>query len=187
MLKEVLTKAQLSESAQKIICNALKLHLTITTLMLVPKVTRFPSSLSAYLPQWLSSVDSATDAPKLLTRQIKSSIYHLQVQLLRAIFSDLVHGKGLVTQVKLSVALIVSFGLELVSDSAQEFARYANKINQTVSVQDIEVNDYERNMQRDVFDRIRASIYDCPSGTDWEMGELGDRLRSICRKCSFLI
>jgi hypothetical protein len=182
-----LTKTQLSELAQKIIRNALKLLLTITTLSLVPKVTRLPSSLSAYLPQWLSGVDSAIGAPKLLTRQIKSSTYHLQLKLLRALFSDLVHGKGLVAQVKLSVGLIVSFGLELVSDSAQAFARYANKINDMVSVQDAEVKNYERNMQRDVFDRIRASVFDHPCGTDWEMGELGDRLRSICRKCSFLI
>ena len=185
--KKVLTKAQLSKLAQKIIRNALKLLLTITTLMLVPKVTRLPSSLSAYLPQWASSdVDSAIDAPKLLTRQIKSGTYHLQMQLLRALFSDLFHGKGLVAQVKLSVALILSFGLELVSDSARAFARYANKINQTVSVQDAEVKDYERNMERDVFDRIRASVYDCPRGFDAQIGGLGDRLRNI-RMCSFRI
>ena len=179
-----MTNAQLSESAQKIIRNALKLLITITTLILVPKVTRLPSSLSAYLSQWLSGIDSAIDAPKLLTRQIKSSTYHLQVQLLRALFSDLVHGKGLVAQVKLSVALVISFGLELVSDSAQTFAKYANKINKTVSVQDVEVKNYERNMQRDVFDRIRSSIHDYPYRAGWERGGLGDRLRNICRKCS---
>ena len=107
------------------------------------------------------------------------------MQLLRAIFSDLVH-EGLVVQVKLLVGLVVSFGLELVNDSARMFARYANKVNQTVSVQDVEVKDYERQMERDIFDRIRASVYGYPRGIDGKMGELGDRLRSICRKCSFL-
>ena len=89
-------------------------------------------------------------------------------------------------QVKFSVALIVSFGLELVSDSARTFARYANKINQTVSVQDVEVEHYERNIERDVFDRIRSSVNGY-RGADGRMDELGDRLRSICRKFFLLI
>lgn len=173
--------SKLSELAQKIIRNALKLLLTITTLTLVPKVTRLPSSLSVLLQWPSSSVDSAIDAPKLLTRQIKSSTYYLQVQLLRALFSDLDHGKGLVAPVKLLVGLVVSFGLELVSDSAKMFAKYANKVNQTVSVLDVEVKDYERKMERDIFDRIRASVYDYPRGADVKMGKLGARLRTICQ------
>ncbi len=70
--------------------------------------------------------------------------------------------------------LVVSYVLELVRNAGREFARYANKINSTVFVEDEQVKKYERNLDNFVFDTVRASIYDYAPGADLRMGDLGD-------------
>jgi soluble cytochrome b562 len=182
--KKILTKAQLLEPAHKILRTALKLLLTTSALILVPRVIDLPVSLSTHLslqssPGGSSSAVPSFDAPKLLSRQVKSGTCHLQKKLLLALFSDL--RKELLVEVRLSVALIVSFVLELMRKVARDFARYANQINQTVFVDEKDVNDYERSMENIVFDTLRASVYGSRGSVDGEMGELGDRLRNLSK------
>lgn len=157
---------------------------------MVPRVTSLPSSLSAYLSLHSSCAGGSPVpsrvAPKLLTRQIKASTYHLQQKLLQALFSHFLNANERIAQVRLSVALIVSFVLELVWHAGREFARYANTVNNSVSVEKQQVKDYERNIESVVFERIRASVYDSPGGAENGIEELGDRLRSLS-KYSFLI
>ena len=159
--------------------------LTTSVLTLVPKITSLPPLLSSHLSlQSSSDGDSyivSLDAPKLLTRQVKYSTHYLQKKLLHALFLDLFHASQLVAEVRLAVVLIVSFVLELVRNAGREFAKYANKINRTVFVEENQVKDYERNLESVVFDRVRASIYDYPRGDDGRMGDLGHRLRCLSK------
>jgi hypothetical protein len=86
-----------------------------------------------------------------------------------------------IAQIRLSVALIVSFVLELVRNAGREFARFANTINNSVFVEKQQVKDYERNIESVVFESIRASVYDSPGCAENRVGELGDRLRSLSK------
>jgi hypothetical protein len=180
-------KAELLEPERNTLRTVLKLLLSTSILILVPKITSLPPSLSDYLSQY-SSYSSASSysniAPKLLTRQIKSSTYYLQEQLLRGLFSDLIDGNEMDSQVRLSVALIASFVLELVRSSGRDFAIYANKINQAVFVTEKQVKDYERSMESIIFDRIRSSVCGSLGSTDASTGEFGRLLKSLS-KCSW--
>lgn len=168
------------EPERVILRIALKLLLTTSILSLVPKVTSLSPSLSALLSQSLpNSTPLSLAAPKLLTRQIKASTYHLQKILLRAHFSNWATSYDLGGEARLAVALIVSFTLELTRDAGRQFAKYANSISETVSVGRQHVEDYERNVERGVFDRLRSGVFDFPRGGDKMMGELGDRLRDF--------
>jgi hypothetical protein len=154
---------------------------------MVPSVSSLPSSLSTYLSLNASSSAGGSPvpshiAPKLLTRQIKASTYFLQEKLLHAFFAYIMNANERITQVRLSVALVVSFVLELVRDAGREFARHANTISHSVSVEKQQVMDYERNIESVVFERIRASVYDIPgAAAENRIGELGDRLRSLSK------
>jgi Na+/phosphate symporter len=75
----------------------------------------------------------------------------------------------------------VSFVLEMMKSAGRQFAKYGNTINQRVSVEKQQVEHYERNMEREVFDRLRAGVYNYASGADKKMGELGDRLRNLSK------
>ncbi len=88
------------------------------------------------------------------------------------------------SQVRLSVALIASFVLELVRSSGRDFAIYANKINQAVFVTEKQVKDYERSMESIIFDRIRSSVCGSLGSTDASTGEFGRLLKSLS-KCSW--
>lgn len=157
---------------------------------MVPKVTSLSSSLEAYLSLYSSSVGGSPVpslvAPKLLARQIKASTYHLQEKLLHALFSHFMNTNEQIAQVRLSVALVVSFVLELMMDSGRQFAKYANTINSSVFVEKQQVKDYERNVESVVFERIRGSVYGSPGGAEDRIGGLGDRLRSLS-KYPFLV
>jgi hypothetical protein len=152
---------------------------------MVPSVS-LPPSLSTHLSINASSAGGSPApshiAPKLLTRQIKTSTYYLQGRLLHALFAHFMNANERIAQVRLSVALIVSFVLELVRDAGREFARFANTINHSVSVEKQQVMGYERNIESVVFERIRASVYDIPgAAAENRFGELGDRLRSLSK------
>jgi hypothetical protein len=181
-----LTKPQqLLEPAHKILRTALKLLLTTSVLILVPRIIDLPVGLSTCLslkssPGGSSSAVPSFDAPKLLSRQIKSGSCYLQKKLLPALFSELLENELLV-EVRLSVALIVSFVLELMRKVARDFARYANEIDPTVFVDERDVNDYERSMENLVFGTLRASVYGSRGSVDGEMGELVDRLRDLSK------
>ena len=169
---------QLSEPEHQISRIALKLLITTTLLSIVPKVTNLPESLSNYVSSQSSSraaTNLSTDAPKLLTRQIKASIYHLQKKLLYALFSHFTCTMKLAAEVKVLVALLVAFVLELVRYAGREFAKFARVINSTVDVKQQDVTQYETNMQTQVFDRVRASVLDAAGRT----GGLGEKLRTL--------
>jgi hypothetical protein len=167
----------------RIIRTALKLHLTTSILSLVLTITRLSSALSTYLsPQFFCHhgfVFAPFNAPKLITRQIKSSIYYLQKQFLQPLFSDLFYQNKLVVEVRLFVALIVSVVLDTMRATARGFAKWAENTSSMIPVKEQELKDYERNMGKYVFDTIRASICDFAGGGIRNMGELGDRLRSL--------
>jgi hypothetical protein len=179
-------KAPLSASEHNILRTVLKLLLSTSILMLVPKITSLPVSLSDYLSQHSSHNSAAPTnfsrtAPKLLTRQIKASTYHLQQHFLRDLFSGLRYANEMDAWVRLSVALIVSFVLELVSCSGRDFATYANKINKTVCVKELHVKQYERSMESTIFDRIRSGVCGSNASASASMGELGRLLRSLSK------
>jgi len=166
---------QLSQPAQQTLRTALKLLLSTTILSLVPKLTCFPSSLSAHfsLQSFCTHDTVSAEAPKLLTRQIKSSTYYLQKRLLCELFSHFHNASKLVAEVRLAVALIVAFVLELVRNAGRTFARYASKIDERLVINQLQVTEYERAMERQVFERVRASV----DGVGRLKG-LGERLRS---------
>jgi hypothetical protein len=155
----------------------LKLLITTTLLSLVPKVTKLPESLSNYLSSQYPhpAIHISTEAPKLLTRQIKASIYHLQRDLLCHLFHHFDCATELAVEVKVAVAIIVAFVLDLVRQDGRQFAKYSRTINSTVDVEEQEVLQYETNMQTQVFDRVRASILDPAPRT----GALGEMLRDL--------
>jgi hypothetical protein len=131
----------------------LKLHLTTIILSLVPKITRLPSALSTYLSRQSCHdgfVFTPLDVPKLITRQIKFTIYYLQKQFLQSLFSDLFYQNKLVVEVRLLVALIVSVVLDTVRVTARGFAKLAEKISNMIPVKKQELKDYERNMEKKI-------------------------------------
>jgi hypothetical protein len=79
------------------------------------------------------------------------------------------------TDVKVAVALLVAFVLDLVRDAGRQFAKVASTINSSVDVKQGDVVLYEKNMQTQVFDRVRASVL----GSVAKMGGLGEKLRNL--------
>jgi hypothetical protein len=165
---------QLSKLAHQILRPALKLLITTTLLSLVPKVTDLPESLSDYLSSH-SSAQLSTDAPRLLTRQIKASVYHLQQHFLRALFCHFTYATKLKADVKIAVAFLVAYVLDLVRKDGRQFAKFLRTFNTTMSVTDQDVTEYETNMQSALFERVRASISDAVG----RPGELVEGLRSL--------
>jgi hypothetical protein len=166
---------QLSESARQLFRAALKLLITTTLLSRVPRVTFLPESLLDYFSAQSSHTATKlpTDAPKLLTRQIKASVYHLQQGLLCALFSHFSCAMKLAAEVKVAVALLVAHVLELVRNASRGFAKFAGTINSKVVVKDRDVTEFETNMQIQVFEGVRVSILDATG----RIGGLGQMLR----------
>jgi hypothetical protein len=170
---------QLSKTAAQILRTSLKLLITTTLLSLVPKVTHLSEPLSNYLSHYSQYPHAAkhisTTAPKLLTRQIKTSIYHLQRDLLCHIFHHFGCETELDAEVKVAVAIIVAYVLDLLKHDGRQFAKYSRAVNSTVEVKEQEILQYETNLQTQVFDRVRASIIDAAEKT----GRLGEKLRNL--------
>jgi len=171
------SKKELSKPAHQIIRIALKLLISTTLLNLVPKVTNVPESLSNYLSSQYphAATHISPDAPKLLNRQIKAGIFHLQQDLLCSLFHHFSCTTKLPAEVKVTVALLVAFVLDLVRHAGQEFAKYSRTINPPVEVKEQDVVQYETNMRTQVFDRVRASIFNAIQKT----GTLGEKLRNL--------
>ncbi|RDW59413.1 hypothetical protein BP6252_12500 [Coleophoma cylindrospora] len=175
-------KSRLSEKEQDAIRHAFKILITTTLLSLVPRVINIPKPLQEHLSQTMSCCDTSISvpspvAPKLLTRQIKSSIYHLQMQLLDPLFSQLESESDLVADVRLATTMLIAIALDMVRDAGRDFAKYANKINPEVVVTEQEVRDYEEAVQSFVFPPLQASV--CYYGADGRKGKLGERLRNL--------
>lgn len=170
---------QLSEPAHQTLRPALKLLITTTLLSLVPKVTDLTESLFNNLHYSQSpaqtATDLSTDAPRLLTRQIKASIYHLQQQFLYALFCHFTYAMQLDADVKIAIAFLVAHVLDLVRNAGREFAKYSREFNSTVVVNNHDVTEYEMNMQTQLFERVWASVLDA----NRRMGGLAERLRNI--------
>jgi hypothetical protein len=151
--------------------------MTTTLLTLVPKMSNIPESLSQHLSPQPAPYETELSpvAPKLLTRQIKTSIHHLQRDLLQVLFCSLACDLQLAAEVKVAIALLIAFVLELAQKAGREFAKFATTINESVKVSQEDVRKYEANMQTHVFDRLRASV----SNTMGELGQLGERLRGL--------
>jgi hypothetical protein len=81
----------------------------------------------------------------------------------------------LAAEVKVAVAIIVAFVLDLLRHDGRQFAKHSRTINSAVDVKEQEVLQYETNMQTQVFDRVRASILDPAPRT----GALGEMLRDL--------
>lgn len=171
-------KNDLSNPASRTSRAALKLLMTTTLLTFVPRVKKMPEPLTHYLSPQPATIDSADFSPlqpKLLTRQIKASIHYLQRDLLHTLFFYLACTLNLSAQVKIAIALLVAFVLELAQRAGRQFAKYASTIHQNIEVKPEDITKYETNMQTQVFDRVRASI----SGLAAEIGHLGDILRGL--------
>jgi hypothetical protein len=161
---------QLSEAAEQILRPALKLVITTTVLSLVPKVTDLPQSLSKYLsPQsdTQAATRRSTTAPRLLTRQIKASIYHLQQHFLCALFGHFTYAMNLHADVKVAIALLVAYVLDLVRNAGREFAKYSSTFSPTLIVSKRDVAEYEENVQAQLFDRVHASVRNNVGRVDW--------------------
>jgi hypothetical protein len=171
------SKNELSEPAHQIVRTALKILMTTTLFTLVPKVTNIPESLSNCLssPSPQPATHISPDAPKLLTRQIKASIFYLQQQRLCALFHHFGCATELPAEVKVAVALLVALVLDLVRGAGRQFAKHASAMKVTVEVGEKDVVEYETNMQTQVFDRVHASVLDVAVKT----GGLGEQLRNL--------
>jgi hypothetical protein len=145
----------------------------------VPKVTDLTESLFNNLHYSQSpaqiTTDLSTDAPKLLTRQIKASIYHLQQQFIIALFCHFTYAIKLDADVKIAIAYLVAHVLDLVRNAGREFAKYSREFNSTVVVNNHDVTEYEMNMQTQLFERVWSSVLDA----NGKMGGLAERLRSL--------
>jgi hypothetical protein len=69
----------------------------------------------------------------------------------------------------------VAFVLDLVRRAGREFAKFARIIQPTIDVKEQDVVQYETNMQTQVFNRVRASVFDAAMKTD----ALGVKLRNL--------
>jgi hypothetical protein len=172
---------KLSEPSHQILRPALKLLITTTLLSLVPKVAELPESLFNSL-SYLQSADQtaadlSTDAPRLLTRQIKAAIYYLQQHFLRALFCHFTYAMKLNSDVKIAVAFLVAHALDLVRKAGRQFAKYVRVFSSTVVVSKQEVTKYELHVQTQLFGRVRASLPDA----EGRSGSLATILRTLGR------
>jgi hypothetical protein len=114
---------------------------------------------------------------------MKASIYHLQRDLLCHLFHHFGCATELAAEVKVAVAIIVAFVLDLLRHDGRQFAKYSRTINSTVDVKERDVERYETNIQTQLFERIRASILDTAERT----GALGEKLRKLGKLSPFQI
>ena len=147
--------------------------MTTTLQTLVFKVTDLPESLFDYLSSQ-SSAQFSTDAPRLLTRQVKASVHHLQQHLLRALFYHFTNPMKLKADVKVAVAFLVAYVLDQVKMGGRQFARYLKVFNPTMTVTNQTIAEYETKMQSALFERVRASFPGVAGG----IGALGEMLRN---------
>jgi hypothetical protein len=117
------------------------------------------------------------DAPRLLTRQIKASIYYLQQHFLSALFTHFTYATKLKPDTKIAVAFLVAYVLDLLRKDGRQFAKYLRTFNPTMIVTNQDITEYETNMQNALFERVRASI----SGAVGKTGALVEGFRSIGR------
>jgi hypothetical protein len=174
----MLTIIQFSNPELEILRPALKLLITTTLLSLVPKVADCPDSLFAYLSSQFPAQDAthlSLDAPRLLTRQIKSSLYHLQQIFLQVIFYHFSNPEEVDGGVKIALAFLVAYVMDLVRNAAQEYAKYATVFNSAVAVTNCDVHEYEKKMDMYLFERVRASVH----GENRWMAGLAERWRNL--------
>ena len=76
--------------------------------------------------------------------------------------------------VKLAVAFLVAYVLDLVRNDGRQFAKYLRTFNPVMTVTDQDIAEYETKMQSASFDRVRASASGAAGRTD----VLGEMLRN---------
>lgn len=150
---------QLSGLSHEILRSALKLLITTTLLSLVTQVTNVPESLLNYLSShYPTHAGLSTTAPRLLTRQIKASLYYLQQHFLLAVFSHFIHPIKLPADVKIAVAFLVAYVLDLVRNAGRGFAEHSRTFNPNLDVSPQAVMEYETIMQEQLFGTVQASV-----------------------------
>lgn len=111
-------------------------------------------------------------SPRLLNRQIKSGVYFLQQKILHALFPLL--STELDGEVKLAVAILVAYSLDLIRTASRDFAKYCTLFSSTIVVSMETVTEYETSVQAYLFSRVWASV----PGRNRRGGELDTRLRN---------
>jgi len=184
-VKRMLTVIQLSEQEDQILRPALKLLITTTLLSLVPEVSGLPASLFDYFSSQSPAQDTthlSLVAPRLLTRQTKASLYHLQEHFLRSIFCQFSYPMQLDADVQIALAFLVAYVLDLVRNAGRGFANYAMAFNSTFPVTSRHVTEYERNVETQLFEKVWGSV---AGGNGW-VGDLAERWRNL-GTCFFLV
>jgi hypothetical protein len=77
--------------------------------------------------------------------------------------------------VKIALAFLVAYALDLVRNAGREFAKYSRTFNPTIVVKNQDITEYETIMQTQLFDRVRASVL----GAIGRTGGLAERLRNL--------
>ena len=172
------SNTQLSEQEDQILRPALKLLITTTLLSLVPKVSDLPASLFDYFSSQSPARDAtqlSLVAPRLLTRQTKASLYHLQEHFLHSIFCHFSYPIQLDADVQIALAFLVAYVLDLVRNVGREFAHYAMAFNSTFPVASRHVTEYEKNVETQLFGKVWASV----AGGNGRVGGLAERWRNL--------
>ena len=171
---------QLSEQEDQIVRPALKLLITTTLLGLVPEVSDLPASLFDYLCSQSPAQDTpqlSLVAPRLLTRQTKASLYHLQEHFLRSIFYDFSYPMQLDADVQIALAFLVAYVLDLVRNAGREFASYSMEFKSTFPVTNRHVSEYEKNVETQLFEKVWARV----ASGNGRVGRLAERWRNLGR------
>jgi hypothetical protein len=100
----------------------------------------------------------STKASKPANKSKHLFLYFLQQNLLRALFYHFACVSKLEVDVRVGVAFLVAYALDLVRDAGRQSAKYLRTFTSTVVVNDRDVVECETNMQTQVFDRVWASI-----------------------------
>jgi hypothetical protein len=169
---------QFSEQEDQIVRLALKLLITTTLLGLAPEVSDLPASLFDYLCSPSPAQDTthlSLVAPRLLTRQTKASLYHLQEHFLRSIFCNFPYSMQLGADVQIALAFLVAYVLDLVRNAGREFASYAIAFNSTFPVTSRHVSEYEKNVETQLFGKVWASV----ASGNGRVGGLAERWRNL--------
>jgi hypothetical protein len=72
---------------------------------------------------------------------------------------------------------LVAYALDLVRDAGRQFAKYSRMFTSTVMVNERDIVEYETNLQTQVFDRVRASIFDAKANET--CGGFNEGLRNL--------
>jgi len=164
--------------------SAFKLALTTTLMGLVPRVTSLSSLVSLFprlspdLSPALPPGNPSLKAPKLLTRQLKASIFDLQLRLLYDVFSNIVTS-SLNAEVGLAVVLLVATVLESVRDAGRAFAKYVSKVKEEVVVEDWEVSKHENDVQRVILMSLSEVVGRCAGTLLRKRSGLAEKLRPL--------